>query len=80
MDDVNKPEHYQDIVGGMEAIDVIEHVLGNYHGKLSEQQMYALGNVLKYILRAPFKGSTTKDLRKSEWYLRRLNNGSGSTA
>ena len=30
------------------------------------------GNVLKYIVRAPHKGTEIRDLRKARWYLDRL--------
>jgi len=32
---------------------------------------FCLGNAVKYILRAPFKGSEIKDLEKTMWYLDR---------
>jgi hypothetical protein len=30
---------------------------------------FALGNVIKYVMRAPFKGHELEDLRKARWYL-----------
>lgn len=59
-DSINHPSHY----GGdsvYEAIKVIEAWHLNF----------ALGSVLKYIRRAPHKGSELKDLRKARWYLSR---------
>ena len=56
---VNHPPHYK--AGGLEAIDVIEAFKLNFR----------LGNVVKYILRAEFKGSSLEDLKKAEWYLKR---------
>lgn len=54
---VNHPDHYQG--GGMEVIDVIEAFgLG-----------FADGNVVKYVIRAPRKGTRLVDLRKARWYL-----------
>ncbi len=32
---------------------------------------FHLGNVLKYIVRAPHKGSEIRDLKKARWYLDR---------
>jgi len=32
---------------------------------------FHLGNVLKYILRAPHKGTELRDLKKARWYLDR---------
>lgn len=57
-DTVEKPEHYNQ---GVEVIDVIEDYKLNYH----------LGNVIKYICRAKFKGKELEDLRKAKWYLDR---------
>lgn len=33
---------------------------------------FCTGNVLKYILRAPFKGTALEDMKKALWYLRYL--------
>lgn len=65
MDVVNQPPHY--VVGGIEAIDFIR-------AKLSESEFrgYLRGNLLKYVARAGHKGKEVEDLRKAEWYLRRL--------
>ena len=57
-DPVEKPEHYNQ---GVEVIDVIEDYKLNYH----------LGNVIKYIYRAKFKGKELEDLKKAKWYLDR---------
>ena len=59
---VNHPDHYKE--GGMEVIDVINafsHVRGSF----------ALGNAIKYILRAGKKNPNTyiEDLMKAIWYL-----------
>lgn len=59
---INHPDHYKE--GGLEAIDVINayaHVRGSF----------ALGNAVKYILRAGKKDPTkyTEDLKKAIWYL-----------
>ena len=63
-DPVNHPEHYR--VGEVEAIDYIAQQLG------SGVKDYLLGNVHKYLHRHQFKGSTLQDLKKTEWYLRKL--------
>lgn len=41
----------------IECIDVVRHMNFN------------LGNVVKYVWRADFKGSTVEDLEKAVWYL-----------
>ena len=58
-DPVNSPAHY--IAGGIETIDFIE----------AKKLGYNLGNVVKYIARADYKGNKLEDLRKAQWYLTR---------
>lgn len=58
MENVNHPEHYNQ---GIEPIDVIE----------SWGLNFSLGNVIKYTLRAPYKGKEIEDLEKAKWYLDR---------
>jgi hypothetical protein len=58
---INHPAHYGGAENPHEPIKVIEHFgLG-----------FCLGNAIKYILRAPFKGATIEDLKKARWYLDR---------
>jgi SpoU rRNA methylase family enzyme len=58
-DNVNHPPHYK--AGGIETIDFIEAKSLNYN----------LGNVVKYITRADYKGNKIEDLKKAQWYLNR---------
>jgi hypothetical protein len=55
---VDHPDHYQG--KGIEAIDVIEAFELNF----------ALGNAIKYILRADKKANKKQDLEKALWYLK----------
>ena len=55
---VNHPKHYN---RGIEAIEYIESWGMNFN----------LGNVIKYVTRADYKGDVVEDLRKAEWYLKR---------
>lgn len=57
-DPVNSPRHYAGKT--MQVIDVIEAWRANAH----------MGNVIKYILRAPSKNGV-QDLQKAIWYLKR---------
>lgn len=57
-DPVNHPAHYQ-LPGGIEAIQVIEHM------------EILKGNAVKYLLRAGKKNSEEEDLRKAQWYIQR---------
>lgn len=65
-DVVEHPAHYNEY-SGFEVIDVIEQVSPKYE----KQVAYHIGNTLKYIMRAPFKGKTKEDLEKAQWYLSR---------
>ena len=74
---VNSPAHYQHIVLShngkdpqtYEAIDIIEGVLNSLN--LDPFGSDCVGNTLKYIMRAPYKGKTAEDLSKGAWYLSR---------
>lgn len=59
VDMVNHPPHYT--TGGIETIDFIE----------AKGLGYNLGNVVKYIARAYWKGDELQDLQKAEFYLKR---------
>ncbi len=66
LDLVNSPPHYNS--GNVETIDYIAQVTKLYSG----DEGYLIGNVLKYVSRAPLKGDKEKDLKKAQWYLNRL--------
>jgi hypothetical protein len=57
--DPTNPPHYSE--RNPEPIDVIE----------GWGLTFALGTVVKYIARAPYKGAQLTDLRKAAWYLAR---------
>lgn len=67
-DPVNHPSHYQ--FGGIEALDYIEQVVATYPPEYG----YLIGNVLKYVSRAPRKGAMQQDLKKAAFYLERAIN------
>lgn len=59
MSSVDHPSHYNH--GRFEVIDVIEDwSLG-----------FCLGNAVKYIGRAGYKGDKIEDLQKAKWYIDR---------
>ena len=60
MDDINNPSHYT--LGSIECLDFIE----------AWDLDFREGNVVKYVVRAPYKGSKLKDLKKARFYLDRL--------
>lgn len=74
---VNSPDHYQHIRLAhneidpqyYETIDIIEGVLNSL--ELDPFGSDCIGNALKYIMRAPYKGKMAEDLAKASWYLSR---------
>ncbi|MFF5433442.1 DUF3310 domain-containing protein [Streptomyces griseofuscus] len=60
-DNVNNPSHYTWLPGGLEVIDLTEHLMSNR------------GNVVKYVCRAGRKNpdAELEDLQKALWYLQR---------
>lgn len=54
---VDHPSHYNQ--GNIEVIDFIE----------DQRLDFTLGNAIKYICRAPYKGKQLEDLEKARWYL-----------
>lgn len=56
-DAINHPAHYTSHPSGIEAIEITQH------------ESFLIGNVLKYVLRAPYKGNELQDLQKAQWYL-----------
>ena len=61
---VNHPSHYNK--GKIEVIEIMEELPSEYGVKTA----ICLGNVIKYVFRAPFKNGV-EDLRKAKWYLER---------
>lgn len=55
-DPVNTPTHYQH-PSGIEVIEITRH------------ESFLRGNVIKYVLRAPYKGNELEDLKKAAKYL-----------
>ncbi len=56
---INHPAHYGGADNPHEPIKVIRHYKLNFE----------LGCVIKYVLRAPYKGAALEDLKKAAWYL-----------
>lgn len=56
-DPVEEPEHYRSHPSGIETIEITKH------------ESFLRGNILKYVLRAPYKGSELEDLKKARQYL-----------
>lgn len=63
-DAVNHPAHYTH--GNIETIDLIKHITAAY----PKEVIYQIGNAVKYLDRAPYKGNLIQDMEKAEWYLK----------
>lgn len=61
-DDVNSPKHYQ-VMHGVMVLDIIRNRLTR-----EEYRGYLKGNILKYHLRADYKGEPEKDRAKARVY------------
>ena len=59
-DIVNHPPHYK--TGGIDTYDFIA----------AKGLGYEAGNIVKYIARHEHKGMPLQDLKKAEWYLKKL--------
>lgn len=66
-DMVNHPSHYAETDLPAEVIDIIEPTVKNYPSEVG----YHIGNVIKYLLRAPYKNNLNEDVSKAEFYLKR---------
>lgn len=56
-DKINHPRHYT--AGSIEVYDFID----------AWNLDFTIGNVVKYVTRAPYKGTQLEDLKKAKWYL-----------
>lgn len=66
-DMVNHPPHYTQ--GGVECIDAIKAATEGLNGF----EGYCTGNAIKYLWRWKHK-SGVEDLKKADWYIRKLAN------
>ena len=66
-DMVNHPSHYMH--GGVECIDAITSALSSYEDSVDS---WLVGQVIKYLWRAPLKGKYEEDIKKAQFYLNRL--------
>jgi hypothetical protein len=64
-DVINRPDHYTH--GGIETFDYLKAKLTP-----EEYKGYLKGNALKYLSRAPYKGSEAQDHKKAQVYVNLL--------
>lgn len=57
LDNVNHPKHYTAHPSGIEPIEIVKH------------ETFLRGNVIKYVMRAPYKNNELEDLKKARQYL-----------
>lgn len=68
-DPVNHPVHYTS--GGIECIDAIEAALSSYK---NPHHAWLVGQIIKYLWRAPLKENYKEDIFKAKFYLDNLAN------
>jgi hypothetical protein len=56
-DVIKSPSHYTSHPSGIEPIEISKH------------ETFIRGNIIKYVMRAPYKGNELQDLRKAAQYL-----------
>jgi hypothetical protein len=56
-DPIHQPSHYTSHPSGIEVIEITKH------------ETFLRGNIVKYVLRAPYKGTELQDLEKARQYL-----------
>lgn len=56
-DPVEQPEHYSTHPSGIEPIEITKY------------ETFLRGNIIKYVMRAPYKGNELQDLKKARQYL-----------
>lgn len=62
-DNVDKPKHYN-----MFSVEV-KYTIAEWVAGYKPYSAYCIGNVLKYISRAPYKENMIQDLKKAKFYL-----------
>lgn len=70
-DEPTSPDYYK--VGGYEALDIIK-------AKLTPKEWvgYLKGNILKYLMRANYKGHHDLDCGKAAYYAKELNDATNN--
>lgn len=66
-DMVNHPPHYTSSKRGIECISAIYACVDGY--KEYPAIAWLVGQIVKYLWRAPFKGNFSQDLRKAKFYM-----------
>jgi hypothetical protein len=68
--DAINPPHYQDIVPGMQYMEMMVFMLARFNGV----DAHLMGQIYKYLMRAGMKDPIVQDLEKAQWYLNALIN------
>lgn len=56
-DVISEPEHYTTHPSGVEPIQITKY------------ETFLRGNIIKYVMRAPYKGTELQDMKKARQYL-----------
>lgn len=59
---------------GVMAWDLIDEILDYHEGNLTNREAGILYNIMKYLLRFPYKGQRESDLNKAIEYIEQLKN------
>jgi hypothetical protein len=73
-DKVNNPSHYRACGGSLEEDGTPKYETIKVIESFGANTGFCLGNAIKYLLRADYKGSRLEDLKKARWYLKRYLN------
>jgi hypothetical protein len=70
-DVIKRPSHYTSHPSGIQPIEITKH------------ETFLRGNIIKYVMRAPYKGNELEDLKKARQYLdleiERVENGTANS-
>ena len=69
-DNVNHPKHYTSSKHNIECIDAILACVDSY--VTMPDIAWLVGQVVKYLWRAPIKGKLSEDLHKAQFYMDRI--------
>jgi len=59
------PAHYQDVVPGLQYMDLMIPMLKRFTGV----KAHLMGQIYKYLMRSGLKDPVVQDLKKAQWYL-----------
>lgn len=73
-DMINNPPHYTSSHHGIECIEAIYACLDSYKD-CPPEDAWLVGQIIKYLWRAPLKGSFKSDILKARFYMEEIVKG-----